>query len=165
MAPSNGEAMIILGLAAEKTLNEAKQKILETDSLRVISSRNERVNGLNASIFLADVGKSLKLLTYLIKYNGLIYKFHGMAEPMNYNKYSNSFERTFKNFRKLTDQSKINVKPDRIRIKNAKRSGTLKSVLQSYNMKNDRLEEIALLNGMKLTDQIKTGTMIKVIEK
>ena len=68
-------------------------------------------------------------------------------------------------FIKLTDQSKINVKPDRIRIKNAKRSGTLKSVLQSYNMKNDRLEEIALLNGMKLTDQIKTGTMIKVIEK
>lgn len=165
IAPSNGEAMILLSLAAEKTLQEAEQKILETDSLRVTSSRNERINGLNARVFLADVGKSLRLLTYLIEYNGLIYKFHGLAEPVNYRKYSNQFERTFENFRKLTDQSKINVQPDRIRIKNVKRSGTLKSVLQSYKIPNDRMEEAALLNGMKLTDQVKTGSMIKVIEK
>jgi predicted Zn-dependent protease len=165
IAPTNGEAMILLSLAAEKTLNEAKQKVLETDSLRVINQRNERINGLNASIFLADVGRSLRLLTYLIEYNGLIYKFHGLAEPANFNRYNSQFERTFENFRKLTDQSKVNVKPDRIRIKNVKRSGTLKSVLQSYKMPNDRLEEIAILNGMKLTDQVKTGEMVKVIEK
>ena len=165
VAPSNGEAMILMSLAAEKSLSEAKQKILETDSLRVVSSRNERINGLNASIFLADIGKSLRLLTYLIEYNGLIYKFHGMAEPVNFSKYDRSFERTFENFKRLTDQSKINVKPDRIRVKSVKKSGTLRSVLQSYRMPNDRLEEMAVINGMKLTDQLKTGTKIKIVEK
>lgn len=165
IAPSNGEAMIILSIAAEKTLEAAKQKITETDSLRIINSKNTRVNGLPALVFLSDVGKSLRLLTYLIEYNGLIYKFYGLAEPVNYNKYSRQFEQTFSRFRQLTDPSKINVQPERIRIKSAKRSGTLRSVLKDFRMPDNRLEELALLNGMKLTDQVKTGTLIKILEK
>jgi predicted Zn-dependent protease len=65
----------------------------------------------------------------------------------------------------LTDASKINRKPERVRIKTTTKAGTLDQVLRQFNIADKRLEEMAILNGMALPDQVPVGTMIKVIQQ
>jgi predicted Zn-dependent protease len=59
----------------------------------------------------------------------------------------------------------INRKPERVRIKTINTATTLDQALRTYKVPTTRLEELAILNGMKLTDRITPGTMIKVIER
>ena len=65
------------------------------------------------------------------------------------------FRSTMDNFRKLTDSAKINKKTQRIRIKTVKQNQTLQQALSGYNIPANRLEELAILNGMVLSDQVK----------
>jgi predicted Zn-dependent protease len=68
-------------------------------------------------------------------------------------------------FRPVTDPNIINRKPERVRIKTISTNTTLDQALRTYKVPDKRLEELAILNGMKLTDRITPGTMIKVIER
>jgi predicted Zn-dependent protease len=63
----------------------------------------------------------------------------------------------------LTDASKINRKPERVRLRTTTQAATLEQVLRNYNTPQNRLQELAILNGMLLTDRVAAGTMIKVI--
>ena len=68
------------------------------------------------------------------------------------------------NFKPLTDVAKLNKKPERVRLKTTTSDGTLEQTLRKLSVPNARLEEMAVLNGMKLGDQIKKGTLLKVIQ-
>lgn len=165
IAPKDGKAVILLTLSNEKSLDAAAQAAIAQDSLRVIDKRNVNVNGNTAIEITADLNPQVRLLMYLIQYNGLIYKFAGLAETPNFNTYQPAFLNCFKNFKALTDQSKINVKAERIKIQTATKDGTLTETLNQFNMPANRHEELAILNGMQLKDQVKNGTLIKVVEK
>ena len=68
-------------------------------------------------------------------------------------------------FKRLTDQRKINVRPDRLRIKKTRTRGTLRRALQQFGVPKNKLEEMAILNGMKLEDTITANTLIKIVVK
>ena len=68
-----------------------------------------------------------------------------------------------RNFKQLTDQAKINKKPERISIKSAPRTTSLESLLKKDRMPEDRLKELALINGMSLDQQLTRGDLYKVI--
>lgn len=165
MAPKDGKALIVMSLSPEKTLAAAQQKAVQADQLTVISSRNLRVNGLQASETIANLNEKVKIMMYLIQYNGAIYKFAGLAENANFRQYTGRFEDVFNKFNKLTDQSKINRQPERIRIKEVPRTTNFKGVMTQLNMPADRHEELAILNGMEMTTKVDQGMLIKVIEK
>ena len=175
MSPEDGKAMMTMDLAAGTDLTTAANKVIQENKLNVIEKSNTRVNGLSAIAMISEQtsttqngGQSqaqsptLRILTYLIKYDGKIYKFHGLSKKEDFNRYFSDFQRTMKNFDVLTDQTKLNKKPTVIRIKPAKKTGTLRSVLASYNMKGDTFEKLSLLNGMQLNDEVKAGTLIKI---
>jgi hypothetical protein len=42
---------------------------------------------------------------------------------------------------------------------------TVQVAFQNFNMPANRFEELAILNGMQLSDKLSKGTLIKVIEK
>jgi len=67
------------------------------------------------------------------------------------------------NFSKLTDQSRINVKPKKVIIKKVQRAGTMASVLTYFGIPQAMLEEVALLNNIELTAQVPVGKLIKII--
>ncbi len=165
IAEKNGKAVIVMTLSPEKTLNAAKNQAVQQDSLKVISSNNVTVNGNSAIELTADLNAQVRLMMYLIQYNGNIYKLTGLAETPNFNAFQPNFLKSFKSFKALTDASKINVKPERIKIKTVAKDGTLQETLKSFNMPQNRMEELSILNGMKLTDKVKKGTLIKTIEK
>lgn len=173
MSPEDGKAVMTMDLSEGTDLSAAANKFVTDNKLNVIEQSSTNVNGNSAFMMISESvpeavngqqqSPTLRMLTYFISYGGKIYKFNGLSTNTDFNSYYSSFQRSMKNFKKLTDQSKINKKPTTIAIKTVKKNGTLQSALQSYSMSGTQLEELAILNGMELTDQVKAGSLIKTL--
>jgi predicted Zn-dependent protease len=72
-------------------------------------------------------------------------------------------ESSMKTFAKLTEASKINVKPKKVFVRKVQNTGTLASAFSSYGVPQDKMKEFALLNNLELSDQVKAGKLIKII--
>jgi predicted Zn-dependent protease len=175
LAPKDGKALLMMMLAQGSNLQEAANGVVQQNNLQVIDSKQLNVNGLPAIAFIAEPKPAqgqqqqqqqqpIRILSYLIQYGGSIYLFLGVSSAQDFNQYSQYFTNTMEGFRQLTDQSKLNKKADRIRIKTINSNITLEQALRNYSVTDSKsLQELAILNGMRLTDRITPGTMIKVI--
>ena len=177
MASKDQKALMILTLAPEKTLEAAANAVVQKHKLRLVDQRNTNINGLQAIIQVGDqvpenaqnaqqaAQNTTRVMTTFIAYNGLNYIIHGVAGLADFPNYERLFNNTMNSFRPLTDNSKINVKPNRIRIKTVNSDGTLKDALKAFNMPEKQHKELAIINGMELTDRVKRGMLIKTIGK
>jgi predicted Zn-dependent protease len=166
MAPKDGKALMIFMLAPGKTLQEAANALVQQYKLQPVETREVNVNGLPAVAMVADLPQQqgvIRTLSYLIQDGNMIYHMIGLSAPADFNAYSTYFTNTMQSFRRLTDASKMNRKPERIHIKSVAQAGTLEQALRYYNMPATRLEELAILNGMNLKDNLKSGTLIKIV--
>lgn len=172
MAPEDGKALMVLALQEANSLEDAKSKIITENSLQVIESTNINLNGMKAISMLSDVvpkeqagqpgGTALKVLTYVIEYNKMYYKFHGLSAKDDFTNYFSNFQNTMKNFKVLTDSEKINRKPTLIKVVTNSKNQTLKDVLTENKMPSGRHNELSILNNMLLTDQVSKGTKVKI---
>jgi len=177
MGPKDGKAVMVLTMAAEKSAEAAARQFIEKNQLKVVESKNTEVNGLPAVAVVAEQqaqqqqqqqqqqAQSIRALLYMIEYGGNVYTLMGISAANNFNSYFPTFNSTINSFKQLTDASKLNKKPDRIRIKTVKKTGTLSQALTDYNMKQDKMKELALLNGMELKDRVEQGRLIKILSE
>lgn len=173
MAPKDGKALMVMTLAKEESLQAAAQAVIKNNQLSVVESKEDQVNGLPAIVMVAQPPpqkgqgqqQNIRALIYLIQYKGNIYQLMGISALNDFNNYLPLFNSTITSFRELSDPSKLNRKPDRVRVKQARQAGTLAQVLGSFNVGNDKIQELAILNGMQPEDQVEPGTLIKVIEQ
>jgi predicted Zn-dependent protease len=168
MADKNGKAMMMLMNAKGNSVKEAANAFVQQNQLQPIDAKETTVNGLNAFVVLADSRaqegqQPLRTLSYFIQYGDIIYLLLGASGRNDFSNYLSVFNQSQESFKELTDTEKLNKKPERIRIKNVSKSSTLQQVLTDNNVTSKRLEEHAILNGMKLEDKIEAGTLIKVI--
>ena len=172
LAPKDGKALMFLTLAQGNSLQEAANAALQQYSLQPLESRQVTVNGLPAIAVVADQksqqqqqqqAAAVRTLSYFIQYGGNIYHIIGVSAVNDFNTYSPYFTSTMQNFRQLTEAAKLNKQPERVRIKTVSQNTTLEQALRNYNVNSNRLEEHAVLNGMKLSDRVAQGTMIKII--
>ena len=178
-APKDGKAILMMTLAPGKTLQEAANTMLQQNGLKALESQQTTVNGLSAIAIVAEPQPqqtqqgqqqqqqqqqpSVRILSYLIEYNKTIYLLLGATSANDFNQYYSVFKNTMEGFKPLTDQAKINKKPERIKNKTVSKSITLQQALKNYNTPDARLNELAILNGMNLTDIVPAGMMIKTI--
>ena len=177
-APKDGKALLMMSLAPGNNLQEAASTMLQQNGLRSLESQQITVNGLPAIAIVAEPQPqqqqqgqqqqqqqqpNVRILTYLIEYNKSFYWLLGATSATDFNQYYPVFKNTMDGFRILTDQAKINKKPERIRNKTITKSATLQQILKTYKTPDDRLNELAILNGMNLTDVVPVGMMIKTI--
>lgn len=177
MAPEGGKGLMTMQIAPGTDLNAAAQNFVQKQELTVLESSNTTVNGNPAVALLLEnkpvqnpngqqqqsQQKPLRILTYFIKYNNLIYQFNGVSTQQDFNAYFNSFRSTMKSFGTLTDPDKLNRKPEVVKIVSVKSKGTLQQALNSYNMPPARHKELAILNGMELEQQLHAGALFKII--
>ncbi|WP_276361031.1 M48 family metalloprotease [Daejeonella sp. H1SJ63] len=170
LAPKDGKALLMMTLGKGNTLQDVMNTVIKNNNLQVIESNQITLNGLNALAVIADVkpqqgqqNSSVRTMSYYIQYNQNIYVLLGACSSADFNSYSEIFSQTMKNFKELKDTSKLNKQPERIRIKTVKQSGTLKQALASYKISEGRMEELSILNGMQLTDNVQQGSLIKII--
>ncbi len=179
MAPEDGNALMVFTLSSKQTLAAATAEIKENYKLTNIRERSLNVHGLRAYGMVADYPQSdpnavtttgeqpepLAMQTVLIEYNDLIYLFHGLSEKANFSKYEPHFDNSMLNFKKLTDQTKINVLPERLKIVSVSNTTTVQQFFSQHNIPTNRHEEFAILNGMQLTDNLESGTLVKLFEE
>lgn len=177
MAPTDGKALMSLMLAQGNSLEQAAQNAMQQFQLQVVSSREQRVNGLPALEVIADqvqqeqsasgqaAGQAIRTLSYFIQYGGNIYHIIGMSLAQDFDAYSRYFLSTMTNFRQLTDSNKLNRQPDRIRVREVPSNMTLQSALQQFGTPADKLQEMAVVNGMELSTQLQRGTLIKTLDR
>jgi len=171
-APADSKALMIFTLSSEKSLEAAVNSTVSQLGLTVRESKKTTVNGMPAIAVLSQqvtqdqttgAESITQVLSYFIDYNNIYYILHGVSTDTDFNTYSASFESSMKSFSVLTDASKINVKPKKILIKRVFRTGSLENAFTYYGMKQDQMEELALLNNLELTDQVQAGKLIKII--
>jgi predicted Zn-dependent protease len=168
MAPANGEALMMLTLAKGTSLTEASKSLLEQYKLELVDSKEEKINGLSALMLTADQKQeqqTIRVIASLIQFEGNIYAILGISALENSPTYLPVFQRTMQAFQELKDAEKLNRKPDVVRIKAVPRRMPLQAALEHFSMPKDRLEELAILNGMGLEDTLEKDWLIKVVGK
>ena len=172
MAPEDGNALMLLQISPEKTLDAAASGFIQQHQLQQVDARRITVNGNPAIAMITDqvatdqnTGQQqiIRIQSYCIQYGGLIYMIHGLSAGENFYRYQSQFTRTQDGFRELRDPAKLNVQPERVRIVQTDQAGTLSQQFSRYRMPSSRFEELAVLNGMQLDDQIQRGTLIKIV--
>jgi predicted Zn-dependent protease len=172
MGPEDGKALMVFTLSRQKTLQNAADTTLQQLGLTLLESKNTTVNGMQAKATVArqvnqdqSTGQqtSNMVLTYFIQYSPYIYVFHGVSAEADFNAYFSTMESAMKTFAKLTEASKINVKPTKLLVTRVQRTTTLGNALTSSGVPQAKLEEVALLNNMELSATVQAGKLIKVI--
>ena len=164
----NKDGGIIFSIATAQSPKEAAAKFTQANGATVLASDSITVSGFPAQRLVCDVkGQSgaIRVVSYFIQKDKSIFYFHGLSAPSVFDKHLNTFERTMRGFKELSDPKKINVKPDRIRLRTTKAAGTVESSLRSMGIPKDDLDDTALLNGMELKENLPANTLIKVVEK
>ncbi|NTS40110.1 M48 family metalloprotease [Flavisolibacter sp. BT320] len=167
MAPQDGRALMMLTLAQGSSLEQAASAAFQQYQLTQAGSpRSTTINGLPALQVEGQQqqqnGGVLRTLSTFIQHNNLIYHLIGVTSAADYAAYGQYFLSSMQNFRTLTDASKLNRKPERIRLKSVSAATTLEQALRGWGMPAARLNELAILNGMNLSDRLAAGTLVKV---
>ncbi|MGZ5133806.1 MAG: M48 family metalloprotease [Flavitalea sp.] len=173
LAPKDGKALMMMTLAKGTSLQEAANGFVQQNSLQVLDSKDVNVNGLSALAVMADVRpqegqqqqQPIRTVSYFIQYGQLIYLLLGVSGTVEFSNYLPYFTSAQQSFRQLTDPAKINKKPERVQLKTIRNATTLEQAFRDNRVDAKRLEEMAILNGMKLTERLEAGTIIKVIER
>ena len=174
MASKDGKAMMLFTIAEGKTLDEAAQTIIKNYGLQVSENNKTTINSNPAIAMIAKqvaqgqtaaAANAAQIASWLIQYNGSIYVIHGVAASTDFGANLNQFKSVAQGFKSLTDASKLNREPERVRIKTVQNDGTLRDALKSANMPDNKLEDLAILNGMALTDKVTKGMLFKTLGK
>jgi predicted Zn-dependent protease len=176
MADPAGKGLLILMTAPGATLDEAAQAIAKQLSLQAAEApRRTTINGFPALAFVADqvqqdqqTGQQVagvRVLGHVIQDGKTLYAILGVAAPADFPAYAQQFSSVAENFQRLTDRDKLNRQPERIHIKKLTLRSNLSQALTANGVPEKRLEEMAILNGMQLNEQVNAGSLIKVVGK
>jgi predicted Zn-dependent protease len=168
MVSEGEDALILLSVTSGASSGEAARKFVTQTGASVIRSDGIQVNGLSSQRVNSEIRTekaAYRLTSYFIERGKSVFVFHGLTTIERFQSYGPLFENTMRQFRELSDPRRIGVKPDRVRIRVAKSSGTLENALRSLNVPDEKLKDMALLNGRDLSEIIPAGTLIKVVEK
>jgi predicted Zn-dependent protease len=168
MVSGEQEAMILFTMTKGTSPHEAVRTFVSKNKARVLASEATQVNGMPSERLLSDVQTQkgvIQVLSFFIQRGKEIFVFHGLTSPNLLQKYLSIFDRTMRSFRELSDPRRINVKPDRIRIRTTGVSDTLENLLRSSGVPSEKLKEVALINGKDLKEVIPANTLFKVVEK
>jgi len=144
MVAADEQGVMVFKLVPLETEVAAATKFAIESGLVVASRKSVKVNGNNAEVLVGTVTTeqgALKLMVYFIKMGNNVYSIMGYSAAAGFANYESSFLATMKGFAKLTDQSKINRKPDRIRIKKVTSDMSFANALKSIGVAEDEMEQ------------------------
>jgi len=168
MVNEGQDALILFSITSGASSEEAARKFVSETKAGVIRAEALRVNGLASTRVHSEIRSEkgvYQLLSYFIEKDRRIFFFHGLTTSDRFQNYRGLFDSTMRQFRDLTDPRRINVEPDRIRIRNIKTAGPLENELRSLGVPNDKMNGLALLNGRDLNQVVPANSLLKVVQR
>ncbi|MHB9031099.1 MAG: M48 family metalloprotease [Candidatus Latescibacterota bacterium] len=159
-------AALIFRLAPGTDPQDSGTKFAAANSITLSDSRAITVNGLKGYSTLGQIvspEQTVAVNSFFIALDGKVFAFHGLTAPNSFSVFEPEFRKAALGFGRLTDQKLINVSPKKIEVRPVTRAKTLKSAFQERSIPEDNLEKLAVLNGMHLNDELKTGVSIKLV--
>jgi len=174
MGEPNGKALIAFLGASSTSLNDAAQSLAKQLGMSSVNPQSTTINGFPALAFEGDQVQqdqngqqavSAHALAYLIQDGKSIFAIIGLSAPSTFSTYAPTFSSVAQGYARLTDASKLNRQAEKVRIKTVKTSTTLSAALAANGVASARREEMAILNGMQLTDKLPAGSLFKIVGK
>ena len=168
MINQDQNAIILFSMAPEKTPLAAADAFINESKAVVVKSESTKVNGMPAHRIISDITTeqgTIRVMSYFIQKEKTVYVFLGYTEQARFDGYSPVFDQIIGRFKNLTDSKKINVKADRLALKRTTTRGSLRQALGKFGGPEVKLEDLAIINGMKLDDALPANTIIKVVVK
>jgi predicted Zn-dependent protease len=166
MASPDKKAMIQLRMGKADSPALEADAFVGGEGVSVVSRRNSAVHGFSAVIVESRITTEdgvLGVLSYFIEKDTNIYVFHGYTLFEQYSTFSQRFVTVMNGFDEVRDRSMLEKKPQRLRVRQAPAAGDLGFVLRKLGMQGETLDELAILNGMTLSDQVKKGDWVKTV--
>ena len=147
---------------------EAAEAFAKNSGAQVVRSEARQVNGMSAARLESDVqnqNQTLHVLSYFIQKDANIFVFHGFTSTQLYSQFAGNFEAVMTGFDQVRNQAVLAKKPTRVRIERVRQSADLATVLRSFKMPENKLKELAILNGIKPDERLEPGSLVKVIRE
>jgi predicted Zn-dependent protease len=163
-AEQNAGIQFSLGKGASP--QQAAEEFAKNSQAEVLRNQATQVNGLRAHLLISNLqtqSGALRLLSYFIQMDDKIYMFHGYTSPTLFDGIVPTFEQVMKSFDHLRNQAALSKQPRRVKIMTVDQPGDLKQILTHFGVKQEELEEIAIVNGMYLQDKLQRGDLVKVV--
>lgn len=168
MFTAQQDAVIVFSLAKESSPESAADAFINSSQATVKARQSVRVNGFNAYSVNSEITseqQTISLISYFIQMDNNIFAFHGYTSQAQFASYLSILKSPMEGFKRLTDPNKINVKPASLVIRKTSGTQTLRQALQQFGVAADKLEDISILNGKKLEDQLPANTLLKIVQK
>ncbi|MBN1561658.1 M48 family metalloprotease [candidate division KSB1 bacterium] len=166
MTPQKQDAAILFSLDPSGSRDQVAQNFVKETGSTVVATDEIIVNGFPARRVITDVQSEngpLRVRSYFIDKNNATYVFYGFTAQTSFAQYDPTFDNTMRNFAELSDNSKINVKAPTLRLITVTKAQALRTLLQGERIAGDKLEEMAVLNGLQLDDNLPVGTQVKIV--
>ena len=170
MQTKEGDAAVVFTLAQGDSPEQAAQAWAQQNQVQPQRGGATRINGLDAYAVSgrAGDGRQSPVIDYeatFIAYGGNVYNFTTIAAAQRASRYAAPLARTVQSFSELTEARYLNREPERVAVQRVGSATTLQSFLQQAGTPQDRMQEVAILNGMDLGERLAAGTLVKTISR
>lgn len=162
------DAMILFSLSTKASIREALQAFVAGSKASVQRSDPLEVGSFAAHRVVSDLileKGTVRALSYFIQKEKQVCVFHGLASVNDFRRHQELYDHTMRQFRELTDAKRIEVQPDRVRVRATLGAETLEHALRALGVPEAKIKETATLNGGTLKEAVPPSTLLKVVEK
>lgn len=142
------------GFIADARASETGRKHVRMTGFRGLRLRSE----------LGDAENRMGVVSYFISNGGELYLGHGFTKKDGFAAMEKSFDNILSDFAKITNLKATQKKPERVRIRRAPLQGTLEANLRKLGVRDNRLAELSIMNGIPLSDQVPRGGLLKIVQ-
>lgn len=166
MAPEKQNATLIFTFTQGDTPQAAATQFTTDNNVNVSNKQSISVNGMDGFRISGQMvlnNSEIAITSFFIKKEDSVFVFHGLSSPVDTGTFTGTFTNTAYGFNILTDKSLINVSPEKIKVRKTDGNVLLSKALNDFGVPEEKLDELAILNGLELDDLVKAGTKIKII--
>ncbi len=169
--PESGDAAIQLTLAEAPrgtSPEEYARSLAEQPGVQLVEGRRNSINGNAAYLGVYRIqdsqGNQINGMGAFIVHDERLYEIMALAPSQKFQQYSATFENSLTSFSELRDQRILNVQPDRLALRTARAGQTLRRMADDVNNPRVSVEELSRLNRIDAYQELRAGTLVKVIE-
>lgn len=166
MSPEKQNSLLIFTLAPGSSPAEAATLFTRNNNVKVVSSGNISINNMSSVKTVGEITskeQTVGIVSYFIMTDDRVLAFHGLADPSELNSYDIQFWTSASGFKRITDKTKISVNPQKITVHRVAQKTTLQRALISFGVQEKELNNLAIINGLELSDEINAGARLKII--
>jgi predicted Zn-dependent protease len=95
----------------------------------------------------------------------MMYQIFAYTSPDRYPRMRNVFRQIFGSFSRLTDPEDLGAQPQRIVLYRVPRATSAREALVDSGVATSQLEEMAIVNHVRLEDRVEAGTLLKSVTR